>query len=116
MGGESLENMRRPPHDWFVAKRWAYRLGYWLVTALFNVFPLPQFSGLRESFRFAGESADRGYSVLVFPEGVVNNSADGRMAPVQSGIGLLPENLCNPILPIRPVGVRAMKSERPRLR
>jgi len=31
-------------------------------------FPLPQFSGFRESFRFAGESADRGYSVLVFPK------------------------------------------------
>src|SRR5436853_7772323 len=80
MGGESLENMRRPPHDWFVAKRWAYRLGYWLVTALFNVFPLPQFSGLRESFRFAGESADRGYSVLGFPEAVVNEFAAGPMA------------------------------------
>ena len=115
MGGESLENMRRPPHDWFVAKRWAYRLGYWLVTALFNVFPLPQFSGLRESFRFAGESADRGYSVLVFPEGVVNNSADGRMAPFQSGIGLLAENLRIPIVPMRLDGVWQMKRERRRL-
>src|SRR2546429_5012870 len=100
MGGESLENMRRPPHDWFVAKRWAYRLGYWLVTALFNVFPLPQFSGLRESFRFAGESADRGYSVLVFPEGVVNNSADGRMAPVQSRICLLSGKPCISTVPM----------------
>lgn len=115
MGGETVENMRRPPRDWFVAKRWGYQLGYWLVTALFTVFPLPQFSGFRESFRFAGESVDRGYSVLVFPEGVVNNSEDGRMAPFQSGIGLLAENLRLPVVPLRLDGVWQMKRERRRL-
>jgi long-chain acyl-CoA synthetase len=115
MGGESLQNMRRPLHDWFFARRWAYQLGYWLATLLFNVFPLPQFSGFRESFRFAGESVDRGYSVLVFPEGEVNNSEDGRMAPFQSGIGLLAENLRIPIVPIRLDGVWQMKREHRRL-
>ena len=115
MAGETLENMRRPPREWFLAKRWAYRLGYWLVTAIFNVFPLPQFSGFRESFRFAGESVDRGYSVLFFPEGVVNNSEDGRMAPFRSGIGLLAENLGIPVVPMRLDGVWQMKRERRRL-
>jgi long-chain acyl-CoA synthetase len=115
MGGETLENMRRPPCDWFFAKRWGYQLGYWLATAIFNVFPLPQFSGFRESFRFAGESVDRGNSVLVFPEGVVNNSEDGCMAPFQSGIGLLAENLRIPIVPMRLDGVWQMKRERRRL-
>ncbi len=115
MGGESLQNMRRPPRDWFFARRWAYQLGYWLATLLFNVFPLPQFSGFRESFRFAGESVDRGYSVLVFPEGEVNNSEDGRMAPFRSGIGLLAENLGIPIIPMRLDGVWQMKREHRRL-
>ena len=115
MGGESLQNMRCPPRGWFFAKRWAYQLGYWLVTMLFDVFPLPQFSGFRESFRFAGESVDRGYSLLVFPEGVVNNSEDGRMAAFQSGIGLLAENLRIPIVPVRLDGVWQMKRERRRL-
>jgi long-chain acyl-CoA synthetase len=115
MGGESLQRMRRPPRDWFFARRWAYWLGYWLVTALFNIFPLPQFSGFRESFRFAGESVDRGYSVLIFPEGEVNNTEDGRMAPFQSGIGLLAENLGIPIVPMRLDGVWQMKRERRRL-
>jgi long-chain acyl-CoA synthetase len=115
MGGESLENMRRPPRDWFFARRWAYQLGYWLATLLFNIFPLPQFSGFRESFRFAGESVDRGYSVLVFPEGEVNNSEDGRMAPFQSGIGLLAENLHIQVIPIRLDGVWQMKREHRRL-
>ena len=115
MGGESLRRMRIPPREWFFAKRWAYQLGCFLVTALFNVFPLPQFSGFQQSFRFAGESADRGYSVLIFPEGEVNNSADGRMAPFQSGIGLLAENLGLPIVPMRLDGIWQMKREHRRL-
>ncbi len=115
MGGETLQEMRQPPRDWFFAKRWAYQLGYWLVTALFNVFPLPQFSGFRESFRFAGESVDRGYSVLVFPEGHVNNTATGEMAAFQNGIGLLAENLSIPIVPMRLDGVWKMKGEHRRL-
>ncbi|HEY6944683.1 MAG TPA: 1-acyl-sn-glycerol-3-phosphate acyltransferase, partial [Candidatus Acidoferrum sp.] len=115
MGGESLQRMHRPPRDWFFAKRWAYWFGYWLVTALFNVFPLPQFSGFRESFRFAGESVDRGYNVLIFPEGEVNNSEDARMAAFQSGIGLLAENLGIPIAPMRLDGVWQMKREHRRL-
>ncbi|MCU1318004.1 MAG: AMP-dependent synthetase and ligase [Candidatus Acidoferrum typicum] len=115
MGGETLQDMRRPPRDWFFVKRWAYQFGYWLATLLFNVFPLPQFSGFRESFRFAGESVDRGYSVLVFPEGEVNNSATGEMAPFQNGIGLLTENLRVPVVPMRLDGVWQMKREHRRL-
>jgi long-chain acyl-CoA synthetase len=115
MGGETLQDMRHPPREWLFAKRWAYHLGYWLVTVLFNVFPLPQFSGFRESFRFAGESADRGYNVLVFPEGVVNDSTTGEMAPFQKGIGLLSENLRLPIIPMRLDGVWKMKRAHRRL-
>ncbi|HXM95636.1 MAG TPA: AMP-binding protein [Candidatus Dormibacteraeota bacterium] len=113
MGGETLQNMRRPPADWFFAKRCTYQIGYWLVTALFNVFPLPQRSNFRASFRFAGESVDRGYSILVFPEGEVSN--DGTMAAFQSGIGLLAENLAIPIIPMRLDGVSQMKREHRRL-
>src|SRR6266481_727560 len=35
----------------------------------------------KQSFRFAGESADRGYSILVFPEGVINDRDTPEMAP-----------------------------------
>lgn len=115
MGGETLQRMRRPPRDWFFLKRWSYVVGYWLVTALFNIFPLPQLSGFRDSFRFAGESVDRGYNVLVFPEGVVNDTATGEMGPFQSGIGLLAANLRIPIVPMRLDGVWKMKRERRRL-
>jgi long-chain acyl-CoA synthetase len=112
MGGETLQNMRQPPRDWIFFKRWGYQLGYWLVTALFNIFPLPQRSGFRESFKFTGESADRGYSILVFPEGEVTR--DGNIASFQEGIGLLAQNLGLPVLPMRLDGVWKMKSERRR--
>ncbi len=115
MGGETLQRMRHPPGEWWFARRWAYRLGYWLATALFNVFPLPQFSGFRESFRYAGECVDRGYSVLVFPEGEVNDSETGEMAKFRGGIGLLAENLRLPIVPMRLDGVWGMKRQRRRL-
>jgi long-chain acyl-CoA synthetase len=114
MGGESLQRMRRPPGEWFFARRCAYQLGYWLVIALFNVFPLPQLSGFRESFRYAGECVDRGYSVLVFPEGVINDSATGEMVKFRSGIGLLAGNLNLPVVPVRLDGVWKMKREQRR--
>jgi long-chain acyl-CoA synthetase len=115
MGGENLREFRHPPREWFFAKRWLWRLNYFLVVSLFNVFPLPQFSGFRESFRFAGESADRGYSILVFPEGVINDRNTPEMMPFQQGIGLLAQNLQIPIVPIRLDGVWQMKQERRRL-
>lgn len=112
MAGELLQEMRLPSREWFFAKRWVWQAGYWLVTALFNVFPLPRQSGFRESFRFSGESADRGYSVLIFPEGEVTK--DGAMAAFRGGTGLLAENLGLPVVPVRLDGLWGMKQERRR--
>jgi long-chain acyl-CoA synthetase len=114
-GGETLREFRHPPREWFFAKRWLWQLGYFLVVSLFDVFPLPQLSGFRESFRFAGESADRGYSLLVFPEGIVNDRDTPDMVPFQPGIGLLAQNLRLPIVPIRLDGVWQMKQQHRRL-
>jgi long-chain acyl-CoA synthetase len=114
VGGETLQTMRHPPREWFFARRWIYKLGYWLVMALFTTFPLPQHSGFRESFRFAGTAIDRGYSVLVFPEGHGNDTETGEMDRFQSGVGLLAENLTVPIIPMRLDGVWQMRRERRR--
>ena len=74
------------------------RLRYVLVTSLFNVFPLPKQSGFLRSFNFAGDLVDRGWNLLVFPEGVT--SEDGKMASFRSGIGLLAKQLNIPVVPI----------------
>jgi long-chain acyl-CoA synthetase len=115
MGGETLRDFRHPPREWFFAKRWLWRLNYFLVVSLFNVFPLPQLSGFRESFRYAGESADRGYSILVLPEGIINDRDTPEMIAFQPGIGLLAQNLQIPVVPMRVDGVWQMKQERRRL-
>jgi long-chain acyl-CoA synthetase len=99
MGGERLWAMRHPPAEMNLFRRWLERVKYALVVALFNVFPLPRQSGYRESFDFAGESVDRGYNVLVFPEG--DTTHDGRMAPFRAGIGLLATRLDLPVVPMR---------------
>src|SRR5208337_433319 len=107
MLGERLWGMWRPPASMnLFARRWQ-QIGYYLVVALFNVFPLPQQSGVRESFAFAGESVDRGYSVVVFPEG--RRTQDGKPSPFRSGVGMLAQRLDIPVVPLRIDGLFDMK-------
>lgn len=99
MGGERLARMRRPPKGTHLFERFVERLDYILVLSLFNVFPLPKQSGFLQSFAFAGDLADRGWSILVFPEG--QTTEDGQMVPFRSGIGLLAKQLNIPVVPMR---------------
>ena len=93
-----------------LVRRWLNKLDYYLVVALFNVFPLPQQSGIRESFEFAGESADRGFSVLVFPEG--RRSEAGELGEFRSGVGMLAQRLNLPVLPLRIDGLKKLGMEK----
>ena len=108
MLGELLWQMWRPPQEWNPFLRLSYNVGYYLVVALFDVFPLPQQSGVRGSFAYAGESVDRGYSVLVYPEG--QRTLDGKPVPFRSGFGMLASRLNVPVLPIRIDGLWGMKT------
>lgn len=106
-GGEVLEALRSPAptRGWFLR---AYdRLQWTLGVTLLNLFPLPREAGFRKSFTYAGEAVDRGYSVLVFPEG--RQTEDGKLRPFRTGIGLLANNLGVPILPMRIDGLFELK-------
>ncbi|MBI4457158.1 MAG: AMP-binding protein [Acidobacteria bacterium] len=107
MEGEILRGMQHPPVEFGFFRKCIQKLAYVLVVALFNVFPLPQQSGFRRSFAFAGESVDRDYSILIFPEGM--RTQDGQMAPFQTGIGLLANNLHIPVVPMRIDGLFELK-------
>lgn len=107
MAGERLRSYRFPPRDRGFFSRLLDRTNYFLVTLLFNVFPLPRLSGFRESFRYAGESVDRGFSVVVFPEG--RTTPDGKLQPFRAGIGLLAANLQIPVLPIHIDGLYELR-------
>jgi long-chain acyl-CoA synthetase len=82
-------------------------VAYWLITVLFNVFPLPRLGGFRRSFEHAGRALDHGYSVLVFPEG--HRSADGTLQLFRSGIGLLAQQTEADVLPVALVGLGEVK-------
>jgi long-chain acyl-CoA synthetase len=105
--GEDLEALRSPaPGRGFLAR--IYDRVLWILgVSLLNLFPLPREAGFRRSFAYAGEAVDRGYSVLLFPEG--RHTADGKMNPFRAGIGLLAENLGVPVLPMRIDGLFEVK-------
>lgn len=107
-GGEALQALRRPSQDRNMFMRTFDRIEWSFGVMLLNLFPLPRQAGFRDSFRFAGESVDRGYSILVFPEG--RHTKDGRMNPFRSGIGLLATNLGIPVLPMRIDGLFEVKN------
>ncbi len=109
MDGELLETMRKPPEGAGLFMHLFLQVQYYLAVALFNVFPLPQRSGFRKSFAFAGELVDRGYSVLVFPEGA--RTQNGLMNSFRSGIGLLATRLNVPVVPMRIDGLFERKME-----
>jgi long-chain acyl-CoA synthetase len=114
MAGDMLEDYRhfrnpeRPPA----------RLGFYLpgpliwllLTALFNVFPLPRRRNFQRSFAHAGAALDRGYNVLVFPEGT--RSAEGSLARFRGGIGLLVKQSGARVLPVGLRGLGELKAER----
>lgn len=106
-GGEALEALRTPgPERGFFARLYD-RLQWFLGVSLLNLFPLPREAGFRRSFAYAGEAVDRGYSVLVFPEG--RHTTTGKMNPFRAGIGLLAQNLGIPVLPMRIDGLFEIK-------
>ena len=80
---------------------------------MLNLFPLPRQAGFRESFAYAGESVDRGYSILVFPEG--HHTTDGKIRPFRAGVGLLANNLAIPVVPMRIHGLFEVKKARKNL-
>jgi long-chain acyl-CoA synthetase len=96
MAGEILR-------EWRVNSKLWYALG----AALFNVFSLPRQSGFRQSFAYAGEAVDRGFSILIFPEGT--ETKDGRIQPFKAGIGLLVSELNLPVVPVMLRGLFEVK-------
>ncbi len=110
MSGEMLLDFRKARPQREFSLRVLGPLAYLTITALFNVFPLPRSSGFRRSFAHAGEAMDRGYSVLIFPEG--HRSDDGQLHPFRAGIGLLAAQSQVPILPVALKGLGQLKKEK----
>jgi long-chain acyl-CoA synthetase len=108
MSGERLEDFR---HARNMEPHWLNPLGapaWLLITALFNVFPLPRQRDFQRSFAHVGQAMDRGFHVIVFPEGT--RSPDGVLANFRPGIGLLVKQSFAAVLPVALRGLGDLKT------
>jgi long-chain acyl-CoA synthetase len=110
MAGEMLDDWRHSQNQPTLWHKLLAPAAYWLVTELFNVFPLPRSAGFQRSFAHAGEALDRGYHVLVFPEG--SRSPEGLLRNFRRGIGVLAQQAKVPVLPIALIGLGELKVAR----
>ena len=113
MAGEMLEDYRhfRNPERAPGTRRFMLfgPLAYLLVTALYNVFPLPRRRDFQRSFAHAGEALDRGFHVMVFPEGT--RSEAGELARFRPGIGMLVKQSQTAVLPVALRGLGELKAK-----
>lgn len=80
---------------------------YWFDSALvgsvagilYNLYPLVRHGSARPSLEHSVELLDRGWSILLFPEGT--RTLDGKMNSFRSGIGLLAAETGVPVIPMR---------------
>jgi long-chain acyl-CoA synthetase len=108
MSGEMLDDFRRFRNPERAGRFYLPGpLFYFLVTALFNVFPLPRLRDFQSSFEHAGEALDHGMNVMIFPEGT---RSEGKLARFRPGIGLLVKQADAPVLPMAIRGLSELKA------
>ena len=92
------------PAGFSFRERLSNSLNYYLSAFFFNTFPLPQReAGARQTLQYIGELAGRGWSILIFPEGM--RSRSGEIKPFRGGIGMIGARLDVPVIPVRLDGV-----------
>ena len=76
---------------------------YLLVNIAINALPLSRTHGFRQVLENVGKLIDRGWSVLIFPEGGV--TPDGSIKRFESGIGVIALDMKVPVVPIKIEGL-----------
>jgi long-chain acyl-CoA synthetase len=92
------------PAGYSAGARLTNSINYYLASAFFNAFPLPQReTGTRQTLRYIGDLIGGGYSVLIFPEG--RRTDAGEIKPFQPGVGMIAARLGIPVVPVRLEGL-----------
>ncbi len=86
--GQTAGSLARYAKEWLQVR---------LVEFLFGAWPLPETAGFRDSLSYAGELADAGNSLLIFPEG--RHVPEGTLQPFRQGIGIFARDLRAPVIP-----------------
>jgi long-chain acyl-CoA synthetase len=68
-----------------------------------NIFPFQRYAGIKKSLEYSGQLMDRGWSVLIFPEGKLTR--DGEMHEFKGGAGLLVREMNVPVVPAKIMGL-----------
>jgi long-chain acyl-CoA synthetase len=71
---------------------------FFFMTLGFNIYLLAQTRGVRQSFQYTGELIDKGWNILMFPEG--QRTLDGELQPFQEGVGILAGEMRVPVVPV----------------
>ena len=94
--------------------RFTNGLAYYLATAFFNAFPLPQReAGARHALRYAGELIGAGNSLVIFPEG--RRTVGDAIARFQPGAAMIAARLAVPVVPVRLRGIDTVLGEGQRM-
>jgi long-chain acyl-CoA synthetase len=78
---------------------------FW-ASLLMNAFPLSREAHVKKSFEHMGRLLDRGWNILLFPEGKLTTT--GQIDHFRPGIGLLAQAMQVPVVPIRLDGLYAI--------
>lgn len=84
-----------------------------LASILANAFPLQREGGVRKSLELLGSRMDKGYNILIYPEGKL--TVGGPLQPFKAGAGLIAVEGGSPIVPVKLVINRMSIVDRRRL-
>jgi long-chain acyl-CoA synthetase len=70
-----------------------------LASILANAFPLQREGGVRRSLELLGARLDKGYNILIYPEGKL--TVGGPLQPFKAGAGLIAVEGGTPIIPVK---------------
>ena len=70
-----------------------------VASVLANAFPLQREGGVRKSLELLGSRMDKGYNILIYPEGKL--TVGGPLQPFKAGAGLIAVEGGSPIVPVK---------------
>jgi long-chain acyl-CoA synthetase len=83
-----------------ILRRFIEAVGFYLFIILYvNVIPLSREFAFEQVFKNIGRALDRGWNILIFPEG--NVTTDGRIHEFEPGIGIIGKDMKVPVIPLR---------------
>jgi long-chain acyl-CoA synthetase len=85
-------------------RRFLEAVGFYLLINLFiNTCPLSRTHGFRQVMENIGSLLDRGWSILIYPEGRV--TTDGKIKKFESGVGIMAVDMKVPVIPVKIEGL-----------